>query len=470
MGAYVNNSIDKTENIWEFDEKMKKRELVVNTIIQRSAFSSHQILQAINEAANLSSATGSSNVEAIVLSGGYTNYSYKIFVPDQPNLCLFAKLTFEHAIWNPDKDALYDLQRTVNEYELMATFSKINPDCVVAPLALWDVEHEGQKMKLLVTKWSKADEQFSNQFIDGSIDPRAAPKVANALAAINSMKDYDPHFNERAKSYMDTSFKQLRSSMEDLCLKYDPQDRTENYCVTLGTDILLKIFDANYAVFNKSDCLIHSDSHAFNILVEAKPDEQDLDLFAPDGTVVICDFEMTSVGPFGRDAGLVLAWPLACMVAHALKNTESNANIQIRHFMETFLKCYLSEMSSGRTAKEMTSMYKRCFGWAGLFMVGVFYLSDGFIGEAPGAENKKSREYIRDAMGVLGLKLMRVCYDTEYVPESTSLAELTLLFNALVDEELTQAYALPTPKRRVQPRKSSLLRISNRRVSDAGIV
>ena len=73
-------------------------------------------------------------------------------------------------------------------------------------------------------------------------------------------------------------------------------------------------------------------------------------------------------------------------------------------------------------------------------------------------------------MGVLGLKLMRVCYDTEYVPESTSLAELTLLFNALVDEELTQAYALPTPKRRVQPRKSSLLRISNRRVSDAGIV
>eukprot|EP00985_Skeletonema_marinoi_P027320 scaffold22244_cov73-Skeletonema_marinoi.AAC.1 len=70
----------------------------------------------------------------------------------------------------------------------------------------------------------------------------------------------------------------------------------------MGTDILLKIFDANFADFNKSDCLIHSDSHAFNILVEAKPDEQDLERFAPDGTVVICDFEMTSVGPFGRDA------------------------------------------------------------------------------------------------------------------------------------------------------------------------
>lgn len=470
MGTTKNNSIDKTEEIWEYDEKMKKRELVINTIAHRSAFSSHQILQDISEAASLSPVTGSSKVEALVLSGGYTNYSYKIFVPEQPHLCLFAKLTFERAVWNPDKDAFYDLQRTANEYELMKTFSKAMPDCVVIPLALWDVEHEGQKMKLLVTEWSKADEQFSNQFIEGSIDPRAAPKLANALAVINSMTDYDPHFNEQAKSYMDAALKQLRSSIEDLCLKCKPQDRTENYCSMMGTDIILKMIDANYIDFNRSDCLVHSDSHAFNILVEAKPNEQDLDLFAPDGTVVLCDFEMTSVGPFGRDAGLVLSWPLVCMVSHALKNTESNANIQIRRFIETFLTCYLSEMSTGKTAQEMACMYRRCFGWAGLFMVAVFYLNDGFVGEAPGAENKKARDYIRDSMGVLGLKMMRVCYDTEYVPETTTLNELTIMFNTLVEEELTQAYAISTPKRKVQPRKSSLLRLSNRRVSDAGIV
>ncbi len=286
MGA-TNNS--KAAEILEYDEKMKKRDLVVNTITQRSASSTHQILQEINQAAILSSVTGSSKVEAIVLSGVYTNYSYKIFVPDQPHLCLFAKLTFERAVWNAEKDAHYDLQRTVNEYELMETFSKIKPDCVVAPLALWDVEHEGQKMKLFVTYWSKADEQLSNQFIDGSIDPRIAPKLANALAAIHSIKDYDPRFNEQVKSYMDTSFKQLRSSIEDACVKSKPQNRTETYCAMMGTD-LLKIIDANHADFHKSDCLIHSDSHAFNILVEAKPDEQDLDLFAPDGTVVLCDW------------------------------------------------------------------------------------------------------------------------------------------------------------------------------------
>ena len=102
-------------------------------------------------------------------------------------------------------------------------------------------------------------------------------------------------------------------------------------------------------------------------------------------------------------------------------------------------------------------------------MVVVFYKSEGFIGEAPGAEKKEAREYIRDSMGGLGLKLMRLCYDTEYVPEDTSFKDLEALFNALVDEELTHAYSLSTSKRRV-PRKSSLLRLSKRRISDAGMV
>jgi hypothetical protein len=36
------------------------------------------------------------------------------------------------------------------------------------PYLLLDV----QDMKLLVTQWSDADEQWANQFIDGSIDTR----------------------------------------------------------------------------------------------------------------------------------------------------------------------------------------------------------------------------------------------------------------------------------------------------------
>ena len=50
-------------------------------------------------------------------------------------------------------------------------------------------------MKCLVTEWSKADEQFCNQFIDGQVDPRIAPKLAKTLAELHIIEDFDPSFN-----------------------------------------------------------------------------------------------------------------------------------------------------------------------------------------------------------------------------------------------------------------------------------
>ena len=200
---------------------------------------------------------------------GYTNYSYKIFIADRPELSLFAKLSFERAVWNPDKNVRYDLKRTVNEFDLMENFSRIKPECVVSPLELYDIEYDGQKMKLLVTEWSDADEQFSNQVIDGSIDPRIAPKLANALATLHSITDYDPHFNEQVKPFMDTQFKQLRDAIKEKARRTsNPQYRVEKYCATMNEDSLMKILDANHNEFYTTDCLIHSDSHTFNILVE----------------------------------------------------------------------------------------------------------------------------------------------------------------------------------------------------------
>jgi hypothetical protein len=103
-----------------------------------------------------------------VLSGGYTNYSYRVFLQKTPNIQLYAKLSFSRALWNPDPTIRYDLSRTTNEYKMMKLFHKINPDAVAVPYLLLDV----QDMKLLVTQWSDADEQWANQFIDGSIDTR----------------------------------------------------------------------------------------------------------------------------------------------------------------------------------------------------------------------------------------------------------------------------------------------------------
>ena len=44
--------------------------------------------------------------EATILSGGYTNFGYKLFIPGQPDLAVFAKLCFEYALWNPDKHTM----------------------------------------------------------------------------------------------------------------------------------------------------------------------------------------------------------------------------------------------------------------------------------------------------------------------------------------------------------------------------
>jgi hypothetical protein len=139
--------------------------LVKATLAEKCASSSTvPIFQKIHQAIIASSDGSEEMIKATILSGGVTNYSYKIYVTNHPNLCLFAKLCFEYMSWNPDRSAIFDLQHSTNEYNMKKIVSKIKPDCVVAPLALWDIEHDGQRMKLLVTEWAAStDEQIANQ-------------------------------------------------------------------------------------------------------------------------------------------------------------------------------------------------------------------------------------------------------------------------------------------------------------------
>ena len=67
------------------------------------------------------------------------------------------------------------------------------------PIALLDINHSNENMKLLITEWSKASEQFCHQFIEGSVDPRIAPKIAETLAVLNTIEDFDPSFNITSK-------------------------------------------------------------------------------------------------------------------------------------------------------------------------------------------------------------------------------------------------------------------------------
>ena len=69
------------------EDKDAKKKLVLETIAKESI-------------PHLSEATedGSSNLDATILSGGITNYAYKVYVTDHPDICVFAKLSFEYAL------------------------------------------------------------------------------------------------------------------------------------------------------------------------------------------------------------------------------------------------------------------------------------------------------------------------------------------------------------------------------------
>jgi len=147
-------------------DKAIKKNAVRNAILQHATPDSRvsefrMIYHAMQEAG--------STLELEVLSGGNTNYSYKVYVSNKPNISLFAKVSFSYALWNPDKSQYYDLERTENEFHMMKTFAELSPDCGVTPYLCEALDNETM---LVVTQWSTADEQWVHQWAEGAIDER----------------------------------------------------------------------------------------------------------------------------------------------------------------------------------------------------------------------------------------------------------------------------------------------------------
>ena len=89
----------------------------------------------------------------------------------------------------------------------------------------------------------------------------------------------------------------------------------------------------------------------------------------------------------------------------------------------------------------------------------------GIIHPRQGDESIKK---LVDALGILGLKLLRLSYDTDYLAASADVDEVRKVFNSLWEEEVTRAHdVFVAGKYRRRPRKSSIFRSANRRFSDA---
>ena len=135
---------------------------------------------------------------------------------------------------------------------------------------------------------------------------RVAKKLGEAISSLHCA-EIDPNFNTDARECMIDIFPSLKEILVNLATSSDNNDtnRFTKLAQQFGPDVCSKLFDKAIESYRSKEILIHTDLHAFNCLVEAKPnnDVQDENMFGEQGLVVICDWEMAMKGPLGLDTG-----------------------------------------------------------------------------------------------------------------------------------------------------------------------
>ena len=481
-------------------EKERKKQLVIDSVQEHCTIDSpFGDLRAIAKALQ----DPKVQLDATVISGGATNYSYKVYavVDGLPLLStppLFAKLSFPFAMWNPDQSQHYDVKRTENEFTAMQSFHQIVQDrnqrlgCttteVLSPVAIPYLCLTIQKeWRLLVTQWADAaDEQFATQGMDGHLDGRVLKTLAEAFAAMNlttvvdsenihpdADTSIDPHFNDNVRPCFRSLYPQLVEIFEDLLCQ--PPGLDDSF-VSLARQIgiegfedLLARLDQDYM---KRETFVHADTHAFNILVEPRPTkskETTTSRFGPNGTVIVCDWEMAMAGPVGQDPGKVMGWPLVCALSHAIQGHYQEAYGMLNS-LEQFWEHYANVLvvEGGKDEEFVLRAYKSTLGWAGFFALIVIYLLNLHADLLPLDGIPESEvKLVMGKIGATGLRLMQYGFGEN--DESIDLIELKGLFRSTVVREIISL--LDTAGDRVgSVSGAERLRASGRRISDASVM
>jgi thiamine kinase-like enzyme len=396
-----------------------------------------------------------------IVSGGLTNYSYKIYLKEDAAHALYAKLAFEHTVFDQEKTQTYDLERTVNECKMMDMFSKHHSDMVATPLGRFDIKgKDGKAMKLMVTEWCENDEQLANQFIEGMVDLRLAPKMAAAMATLHT-QPFDPQFNAAACKYVLAVWEGMREEVDTQSIPPEAErkaTRTETRCQELGRVKLNGIVDASLANFCSQECLVHNDYHAFNMIVELKPSCTSLETFGSKGSITIVDWEMAMVSSAGRDVGLTHCFPSMCAIAHALAGHQNLAS-NIIEFNNMVWGAYDSEMRAhGKDENDLGKVFCDALGCV------PYYCWHAHIDHL-NIDCESGVEYVRDCVGYIWMTLMSWAFGGD-VEDDETLVALRTKYNTLMEKEISAAL-LVHPGRCRGDRRASMLRASGRRVSDA---
>lgn len=405
---------------------------------------------------------------AKVISGGVTNYSYKVFLESGEGPSFFAKIAFPYALWNPDRSVFYDTARTSNEYKIMKKFTELMGDD--APVATPYLCEDVEDMKILVTEWASTDEQWANQFIEGEVDHRVIPKLADAIATLNLAPFDDeigPYFNDNARPCMQTVFPLAKTIVGQLLSSEESIDACVTYLKEMGQERFDKIMDKLAEEYVNRECITHNDSQCFNLLVEKKPSIEELESFGPNGDICLCDWEMSMAGPHGRDAGIFMCWPAACALYHAAHGQKEAAFDCLSCCVEFWDK--YSEIMVEKGGKDeafLIKAFRSSMGWCSFYMFVAFYEMGLLIENLP--MDQLSEELViktKGAIGLVGIKLMEYGFDFDLEPD-LSLEEIRSRFRNIAVSEI-ELLLETASKYKSRPRRASVLRASGRRVSDA---
>jgi hypothetical protein len=404
-----------------------------------------------------------------ILTGGLCNYSYKLNLKggdDEEDVALFVKLTFGSPVAFPDVPCSPD--RTKYEFKAMEMFAKVTPypKSAITPYGFFDVEGSEENMKIIVMQYSsRLEEQAGNLFVDGgSIDKEYAVKIAKSLSALHSAEVTEPEFNEDMVEFY-TAMNGITSMIFAGYL--DESDENPNRTAlagrAIGKDGLDEIVDAIYTYLTRKDCYIHGDCHMFNMLFEGtmqaamNEDENTI------GDVAIIDWEFAHCGPQGKDLGWVQVFPIACALAHAVNGDKENSD-NIVQFLENFWEAYEASINQDGKDLSLVDIYRQVL--AGLGIMLLVYSGVGVHCEYLPVEegNEKYMIEVKLSLGVLALECFEMGYRGKL--EGATLGELRKHFKDAIQTEIDLLSPTVQP-RKISFRRSSVLRTTKKRVSDA---
>ena len=462
-------------------EKREKKKLARKIIEAKCKEQSSEfpIINAIGDALT----NKGDSLELAVLSGGETNFSYKAFLRDDPAVAMFCKLTFTKALWNPNP-VHYDLDRVDNEFLIMNRFAEMfgghssGNAPVAQPYYVIDIDpadNDGNDAKLLMAEWSATDEQFANQFTDGRVDSRVIQGLAEAIAKLN-LTEVEDEWNQECRECfrsLHPVFKQIFGQFVDL--PEDQSDPAAQRCKQLGIDALHKMIDALDKEYMESrQVLNHNDTKQFNILVEPSRGSSS---FGPSGDFAICDWEMSIKGKAGKDLGVFIAFPIACLLCHAAQGNEIEARDLLDTSIVQFWNDYENAMvrDGDKDEEFLVDAFRGMFGGAFLYLHFAYY-AFGMHNDALPLEGLSNEMTLKakGAMGAIGLWLGEESYGDN--KSDLSLEGLKNMLEKKLLSEIDALLALAVSESQSNQKQKPVLsekghnnrrRTSSRRASDA---